>query len=158
MNKGENMEIKMKYKDIGAFEFSSLIQKLAQTPTETKKAERICGIVRQIQNARNRIADGYKKDVMEVFGQKNEDGSLKRPENEPSGFVPDESRMEDLNKATEQFGEKEMAFECLPLTSSTLSDIKMSAKEIELLKDIYSKDSGPGVPEHFEHALPLHSV
>ena len=36
-----------------------------------------------------------------------------------------------------------------PLTPDTLSEIKVTAKELDLLGDLYTEENGPGVPSDF---------
>ena len=140
------MEIKMKYKDLGSFEFTQVIQKLANTPMSAQKANHIRHVVKEVRKAKEQIIAEYKKDVMEVFGERDEKGALKLPEGEPVGFVPKEAEISAVDKANEAFGEREAIIKWRPLTPSTISDVKLTAMELDLLKDLFSEEEGPGVP------------
>jgi hypothetical protein len=142
----ETPVIKMKYSDIGNFGFSQLIQKISQTPTNNRNACHIHKITRELQTAREKIADDYQAEIVEKFGKRNDKGELIRPEGEPKGFEPIDGQEDAINKAHDEFGNKMAEIKWRPLTPTTLADIKISGAEIELLKDLFTEEEGPGIP------------
>lgn len=139
--------IKMKYKDIKSFEFSQLAAKLANTATINARANHIRHIIKELNKAGEQISAEYKSDLIDVYAKKGEDGKVARPEGDPNGFTPDETKMDEFIKAQEEFGEREAEINWRPLTPETLSDIKLTAKELDLLGDLFTDDNGPGIPQ-----------
>lgn len=140
------MEIKMKYKDLGNFEFSQTVAKIANTPTTAQKAKMIRDLVKLISDAKEAITKAFTTEIVEVFAKRDDKGQIVRPEGEPNGFDVDETKFEEFNKTQADFGEREHVFAWRPFTPSLISDVKMSAREIELLKDLFSDEEGPGIP------------
>lgn len=142
---------KIKYKEISSFEFQSVVQKIANTPTGGKSACHIRHITKEISEARDRISDEFRRDIMEVFGEKDENGALKRPDHQPNGFTPVADRIEEFKKAQDAFAEREVELKWRKLTPSCLADVKLSGAEMNTIWPIFSEDEGPGVPH-------MHSV
>lgn len=140
------MEVKLEYQKISSFEFTQTMQKIANVATNNRAASHIRHVIKALDPARKEMGDAYIKEIMEVFGVKNEDGTLQRPEGEPQGFIPDETRTEEFLKAQEEFGKRIFIVKWRPLTPDTLVDIKLSAKELDVLGDLYSEENGPGLP------------
>lgn len=138
--------LKMKYKDIKSFEFSQLAAKLANSPTINVRANHIRHIIKELNAAGDRISEEYKTDLIDVYAKKDEEGKIVRPEGDPNGFVPDDTKMEEFMKAQDAFGDREAEINWRPLTPDTLSDIKLTAKELDLLGELFTDDNGPGVP------------
>lgn len=138
--------IKMKYQDIGNFEFQSLMEKLVSTPTSNKNACMIRHVYNEAKRARTQISEEYKRDIMEAFAERDENGEIKRPEGDPGGFMPDPKRLEEFKKSQDDFGLREFVFEWGPLRPSHISDMKVSAKELNILGDLFNEDEGPGLP------------
>lgn len=138
--------LKIKYKDIKSFEFSQLAAKLANSPTINVRANHIRHIIKELNAAGDQISKEYKTDLIDVYAKKDEEGKIVRPEGDPNGFTPDETKMEEFLKAQETFGDREAEINWRPLTPDTLSDIKLTAKELDLLGDLFTDDNGPGVP------------
>lgn len=152
--KAEVTPIKLEFNTMSSFEFASLVQKLASSPTSNKSACAIARVVRELEKAQKLISETYQKEVVEVFGKKGEDGKVIRPEGDPNGYEPLEMEMEKFDEklaaALEVFGKHEFEVNAKPLTPSVLADIKISAKEINMLKGLFTEDeaqaTGPGVP------------
>lgn len=140
--------IKMTYKQIGSFEFSQAIAKIEHTPTSAQKAAHIRHISKFVKAGKDKIHDEYKTNIMDKFGKKGEDGKTITAEDRPGGFEMDDSQTEEFNKAFKEFEAREIEVDWRPLTPDTLSDIKLSAREIELLGPLFSEDQaqGPGIP------------
>ena len=138
--------IKMTYKQIGSFEFSQAMAKIENTPTTTIKASHIRQIAKRIKAGKDLIHESYKTDIMDKFGKKSEDGKTLIAEGQPGGFEMAEGKDEEFNKAFLEFEAREIEVDWRPLNPDTLSDIKLSAREIELLGPLFSEENGPGVP------------
>lgn len=138
--------IKMTYKQIGGFEFNQAIAKIENTPTTTQKASHIRQLVKRVKLAKEKLHEEYKSDVVEAFSVKGPDGKPIYSEQAMGGFEMDDARGEEFQKALESFEKKEAEIDWRPLTLETLSDIKLTAKELDMLGDLVSEDAGPGVP------------
>lgn len=150
MKKPEVQAIKMKYSDIMSFEFSNTMHKIASKDTSNKNACHIAKIVKLCQEARNNAMKDFQKNVAEVFGKRDEAGKLIRPEGQDQGFEPMDGKEEEIFKAQELLGETEFEVKWKPLTPSVLADVKLSAKDIDALKNLFSEEEpapvGPGLP------------
>lgn len=87
--------------------------------------------------------------ILAKYAEKNEDGTVKRNEGDVNSFTLVEDKKEEWQKALEDFGknEIEVTMEWRPLTPDALSDIRLSAAELELLGDFFTDQEGPGVPQ-----------
>jgi hypothetical protein len=138
--------MKMKYKDLGSFEFQNLMQTIRAAKTSNVNACRISAIWKQVTAARTQIMEEYTKEIMEVYAKRDENGAIIIPEGQQAGFTPIEDKIEEFTKAQDAFGEKEYTFTCMPFNPSHLSDVKMSAKDIETLGVLFQENAGPGIP------------
>ncbi len=148
----ERKPIKLKIKDAGAVTLQNLMYQIGQIKTSNKNASKIRKIMKEFQRVRVEIADKYAKEIMEVFGQKDEAGNLLRPEGEPNSFIPVEGKEDELIAANKEFGEQEIDFNWEPLNQHILADMKVSASDLETFGALYVEQEGPGIP------IPLHSV
>lgn len=142
-------EIKTKYQSISSFELAGVLQKIANTQTSNKNASHIRRVINEIKKAGDQIREEYKKDILEVYAQRDEKGEIKRPEGDPNGFDPIVEKEAEFLKAQEDFGGREIVIAWRPLNPDTLADVKLSAKELDLLGELYTDDAGPGVPMNF---------
>ena len=138
--------IKIKYRELSEFSLAQTIQKVAATPTNTGNAVRIRNLVKAIQTAREDIRTKYISELVEVYAARTEDGSIKRPENEPNSFEPNEAKLGEFRAAEKAFGENEVELDAFPLTPASLVDMKLSAKELEDLHGLFCEQDGLGVP------------
>ena len=144
----ETKGLEFKYNEIGGFEFNQIIQKISNTPTTAEKAGQIRSVVKAVQKLRDKVSEDYKKDILGTYFQKNEDGTPKKAEG-GGEFIPLAGKETEITKANDEFGARVGTIElegCRPLTPNTLSDMKITARELELLKDLYTEQNGPGVP------------
>lgn len=143
MEKMEQYWVKMTYEQVSGFEFAQVVQKIAAQPTDNKAANHVRHIVRELNQIRKDISEGYKKDIVEVYAKRNEKGELPPVEE----FLPEESRMEEFLKVQADFGKRECVVKWRALTPETLKDMKLSAKELDLLGNLFTEENGPRVPE-----------
>lgn len=138
--------MKMKYKDIGSFEFQNLLQTIRAAKTSNVNACMINGIWKQVKAAREQIMNEYTEEVMNVYAVRNEDGSIQIPEGQQQGFSPIPGKEEEFTKAQDAFGEKEYNFTYGPFKPSHLADVKLSAKDLETLGVLFDEKAGPALP------------
>lgn len=129
--------VTMKYSEISSFQFAQAMQKISSTPTHGAKASAIHKIARALTRAREDISKEYQKQIVEVYGKRDADGKIVRPEGEPNGFEPMEEKQEEFLKTQEEFGANTADLKCDPLTLQMLEDIKISAQDLEALKGLY---------------------
>lgn len=134
----ERPKIKIKYSEISSFEFAQAMQKIASTPVDTKTACAIRRVAKKVEKALADIRDEYKVKFIDVWGKKDETGKIIPPaDGNPSGFeVPDE-KADEFIKAQEAFGKSEIELDVRPLTKDELKDIRLSAKELDCLRDLF---------------------
>ncbi len=108
------------------------------TPTHGTKAARIHKIAKTLSDMRDSISKEYQAEIVAVFGKKNDKGEIIRPEGEPNGFEPDESRMAEFEQAQSAFGLKVAAMPSIhPVDMDLLSDVKVSGQDLEALGTLY---------------------
>ena len=150
----ETPAIKLKYETIGSEAFAMLMQKISNTQTNNKAASHINHIIKEVERVREHIKDEYLKEIREGFAKRDADGKIdlidkdgNNHKDQPNWFDVEDAKMAELNKATEEFHQREAVINWRPLTPSTLEDVNLSAREINLLGDLYSEiEVGPGVP------------
>lgn len=138
--------IKLTYKQVGSFEFSQALAKIANTPTSTKQAGHIHQVVKRVQAGKDQIHAEYKTQIVEKFAQKDDKGKVLTGEDHATGFQMMEGKDEEFQKALAEFEGRQVEVDWRPLTPDTLSDVKLSAREIDLLGPLFSEENGPGVP------------
>ncbi len=150
------MEIKpitKTYKEIGSNGFQQLMMKLANTPTTNYNAAKIHWVTKAFKKAQEQITSEFKAEFIEKFGQKGEDGKLLNNE-----FNIMEGKEIEYQEAIKVFEAKTYDFVCRPLSVDVLSDIKITATEIELLGDLFTEKRGPGVPMNAVEHSNIHSL
>lgn len=147
----ETTTIKIKYKNIGSFDFQNLIEKLRRTPADaSREGNAAANNLRHITNGLKKIMDEMRKDyqskLIDVFSVKDDKG---KPVIEDHGFKIQEGKMDEFKKLELEFGETEKEIEWKALTSSDLKHIQISPMELDLLGDAYSEVMvGPGLPDN----------
>lgn len=138
--------IKIQYKQLSDFTTAQTIQKIANTPTSVANANRIRKLVKELQGVRERVSKEYQTEIVDKFADKDENGKAKTDGNSPSGFAMSEENTAKMPAALEEFGKTEAEIEAMPLNASCLSDVKLSATELESLHGMYLEEAGPGLP------------
>jgi hypothetical protein len=135
--------VTMKYSDISSFEFAQAIQKIAQTPVDTKTACAIHRVTKALNSVRLKISADYQDKIVLMYGKKDEKGDVIRPLDNPNGFDVQEEKTEEFKKAQEDFGKTEAVLETKPLSMELLKDIKLSARDLEVLNNLFSDEETP---------------
>lgn len=136
-----------KYKDLKSFDFGNLMAKLSNTPTVNARANHIRHVIKEYQRCEKEISDQFDEEIVKVFSLKNEDGTTKLEEvGNPNSFQIDPDKQDAFTEASKVFGDKEIAINYRPFTPDTLADIKLTAKELNILGDLFTEESGPGIP------------
>lgn len=141
--------VKLKYSELSSFGFAQAMQKITTTPTHGQKASVLHKLGKSLGFARERISKEYQAQLVETYGKRDDLGKIIRPEGEPLGFEPIEGKEEEFAKAQEAFGDNMIELDVRPLTLEILSDMKISAQDLEALKGLYignTDETGPGVP------------
>lgn len=126
------MGFKLTYADLSNFNFQKAMQKIENAPTDGFTAYRINKIVRDLKKGRDQISAEYRKDIMEVFAKKDENGKY-----DENTFQPMEDKIEEFKIAQEAFGKKELHIEQNSLSIADIKDIKISAAEMDALKGAF---------------------
>lgn len=140
-------KLKVKYKMARGESFSMLFAKLANTATTNQRAAHIRRIMKGLEAVHKQIMEEFKTEILSVYAVKKEDGNIAFKDERESDFDLIDGKAEEYNKALAEFGEREGIIEWRPLTPDTLSDVKLSARELDLLGDLFSEENGPGIPQ-----------
>ncbi len=147
--------VKLKYSDISNYQFSQAIQKIAATPLHGNAKSVVHKTVKALQFARDKLSKQYAAEIIEVFGKRGEDGKLVRPEGEPNGFEPDESKEKEFMDAQEAFGKNVTELNCKPFTDESLDKMAISAQDLAALGALYV---GNAEEEAEKPPVPLHAA
>ncbi len=134
----------LKFSEISSFQFNQTLQKIVSTPTHGESAAVIHKLAKQVTEARDKVAKDYQDKIANVFGKRDAEGKLLRPEGEPNGFEPMEEKQKELETALEEFGKTLVEVNCSPLTIKVIGETKVSALDLESLKGLYSGNPSPG--------------
>lgn len=126
------MSIKVKYSDVSGGEFQNCVSKIAATSTDGYTAYRINKFVNAVQVLRKKIMDEFLV-LQEKHGKKDEKGALVSP-----FAATDEEAFE---KVAEEFGNSEGQILWSPLTAKDITGVKISPREIEVLKPVMDMDT-----------------
>ncbi len=129
--------LKITYAQASGFLFQQAIQKMGAAPTNGQAAYRINKILAPIKAARERIAVEYKKDIVAEYAKKDADGKF-----DEANFQPDESKLEEFQKAQDAFGLREIDVPRPKLSLSDVKDVKLSADELAALEPILDDAEG----------------
>ena len=145
----EQKPVSIKYADVGGFKFAELIQRIVNHPTDGSSAYHIKQLTKELEKGRKQIHTEYMVEVREVYAKRTEDGKIDTEGGDPKDenyFQPDETKMDAFMKAQDAFGARNLTLACRAVTPRMLGDMKISAKELDLLGELYSLEEGPGVP------------
>lgn len=143
------MEIKnpkVKFSTLNSEPFNLLMQKIVNQPTQNIKAMHINHVVKEIQRHLDEGVKAYRVDIVDVFAQKDEAGKIINGP-DTGNFKIIEGKEKEFAETHKKFMEREVEIKWRPLTPDTLSDVRMSAQEIELLGELLIEQNGPGVPD-----------
>lgn len=139
----------VKYSEFKGSTWSTLMSKLAHSPTTPAKAAHLRKLVKGYNEASERIVSDFDETMLTKYARKNEDGTVFREGGNQAAYEIPEENQEAFQKALqEDFGKREITIEMngRPLTADVLSDIKMTAQEVDTLGDFYVEEAGPGLP------------
>jgi hypothetical protein len=149
--KKEMPKLKIKRGALMSFDMNNLLQKLVNTPTSNKNASHINHIYKEAKRNEDELRALFKKEVVEIHAVKLENGKVDTtPE---GGYKVDPAKQKKHDDAMNAFLDQDAFIEWSPIRPSHLSDIKVTAKEIGLLGELYDENEGPGLPPG--HALSL---
>lgn len=143
------MSFKVKYGVMGSYEFQSGVAKLANAPVSAAKAITISQIVKQCKKASLQMRDEYKKDVLDVYAKKDDKGEIVTGEN---GFEVLEGKEDEHKAATKAFGEREFEFTVAKLHRSVLSEMKLTANEVDSIEMLIDMEAA----ETPAQVIPMH--
>ncbi len=132
--------MKMNYSAISAFPFQTAMQKLSAAPLDGHSAYKIKRINAELKAARTKISEEYKKEIVEVFAKRDTEGKY-----DEEKFEPADGKEDEFEKAQETFGEKEFELDIQKLPFSILSNLKVSANDLEALTPVVD-DAGADAP------------
>ncbi len=143
-------KVAIKYVDLNSFALATAMQKIKNTPTLAAKASQIRKVVKKYDEATALTKEKYKTDLGDVYHDKNADGTPKMVETaEGKEFALKEGTQEEYKKVVDEFGKRTYEFnlsEFTPLNPTILSDVKLTAADIEALGPLFSEEAGPGLP------------
>lgn len=138
--------ITVKYNEVKSFEFAQVMGKVSNTPTSLQNAAQIRNLVKAVNDAGEMISKAYGEEILEKYAKRDEKGEIIRPEGDPAGFTPDETKLDEFMQAQEEFGNREADIHYRPLTPAILADVKLTARELDLLGTLFTEENGPGLP------------
>lgn len=132
-------EVKIKYSEVSSFEFAQAMQKIASTPVDNKTACSIRRVAKAVTKVLDDIREEYKVKFIDVYGKKDAEGKIVPPaDGNPTGFEVPDDKQDEFVKAQVDFGNTEATLPVGPLTQADLKDIKLSARELDCLRDLFN--------------------
>ncbi len=122
---------KMKYETLSKIEFTAAMNKLLSAPVHGSIGHKIVQMNSELKKLRKKISEEYIEKIINVFGEKGEDGKVNVEE-----FKPAEGKEEELNKAQEEFSQQEIDIEVPMLTSAHISHVSFSPKELDAISAV----------------------
>lgn len=123
--------MKLSYRTISNFPFQSALQKLANAPLSGRQAYEVNIFSRAIKEAKQKIHDEYKKDLMDKYAVLDEAGKY-----DPDKFVVQPTKEDEFEKEQEAFSDREYSINRAKLPFSIIANLKVSANDIEQLAEI----------------------
>ena len=137
--------IEIRYSDLSHIAFNEAFGIIEGTKTDGFTARKIRKMKEAIKRARDQIAKDWQDEVVEKFAKRDESGNIKvEPISElnPMGFVLDETKKDEFQKFYETFGERKAQIDRLPLNMVDLKDMRISARDEEILAPILDDADG----------------
>lgn len=141
--------LKMKYKDLTAFPFQMVMQKLGGAATDGKTAYRINLMSKALRALRDQVSKEFKAELLEVFVQRDAEGKYDEKE-----WKVAEGKQAEYEAAEEAFGNREVSIDRPRFTTHDIRDIKLTADELGALEPILDA-AGFDAPEVPATAAPL---
>lgn len=140
----EPTKLTMKYNQLMAHEFNQLVSKIANTPTSAQKASLLRKAIKKLQDYKNFISAQYVERVVKSHFKCDEEGNPVK--DEKGDYIALAESTDELDKANEAFGQTEIEVETV-FRPSLLADVKgITAREMDLLGNLFTEEDGPGVP------------
>lgn len=128
--------MKIKYNEISTFAFQTAMQKLSAAPVDGRTAYDIKLMNSALKKAREQVADEYKKEIIEVYAKRDENGKYNEEQ-----FEPQEEKLKEFEAAQEAFGEREIEIDRPMFTAHHIQSVKLSALELEGLGQVFDFES-----------------
>lgn len=128
--------IKIKYSQLSDMRFVMAMQKIAGTPLNTPTAFTIKKIVQALDTARENMVAEYHEQVVGVYAERDEDNSVIFEDAQKTKFKVLEGKQEELAKAQEAFGAKEIEVPATKINIDNLN-VSLSAADLINLEPIY---------------------
>lgn len=143
----EGKHIQLKYEDVGGMAMAEVMQKLANTQTNNRAASHINKILKRVQAAREKISALYKEEIMPEFFAKDAEGNWVINQDTQEYTLKEGVTAEQLAEKMKEFNTRTIEIDWRPLGPSALVDVKLSARDLNALGDLYTEQDGPGIPE-----------
>lgn len=132
--------IEMTYGEAANQNFLGAMQKLAGMNLPVRTAYQIKKIADGITQQKRLISDAFQKDLLEPFAQKNEDGTIFKPEGGLEHFEWIKGKEEEAAKAQEAFSERKFILDRRKITISDLGHTQMTARDLMFLSAIVADE------------------
>jgi hypothetical protein len=124
-------------------QFQQLWARLVSTPTNQKASYWIGRWHTKLDSIRKQMVTDFQKNVAEKFGEKDEKGNFKAPQQPVDGFffengiMISEANRKEYNEALVKLGQTEAEIDFEPMPRAFLDDIKIAPVEEPLLDGIF---------------------
>jgi hypothetical protein len=126
--------MKLKYENLNDQMLSQAIQRLGQSPLQTKVAYNISKIGRKLGNHLTDLRSKYKV-IVDKYSEKDENGKIAQPDG--SSIKLKKESVEDFNKETKELFETEIELkDCWPINMDDISEAKITPFELEALEPL----------------------
>jgi hypothetical protein len=126
--------IKVKHNELANQQLAMAFHTICSGKVDIMTAGRISRTLKKIEEARAKMGDLYREEIINKFSAKDEDGKIKTESGDPEKFMIAEEKKDELEAAVKAFGEKEVELDIIPFTPTSLQGVKLSAHEYNAIK------------------------
>ncbi len=154
------MSFKMSYKQLQRdIDFQMAMKKLMGTAVSFPLAKSLKKLNQALSRARSEIQGAYERDFLKVYAKHDEQGKMVTRTEDASQFVLMEGKTEgDVEKACNDFWERETTVDGPKIRLSELSEIKFTAMELCALDPICSDLEMADTPAQVTHLPPASTL
>jgi hypothetical protein len=132
----ETTMIELKYNQLSGMNFLQTVQKLVHERLAVQAAYNIKKIADDIQRARKQIGEQYRKELVDAFAKRDENGQVVWTSPDQTDFEVMDGKEEEFRKALTAFGEKVFVMDRTPISLHDLRNCLVSAAELTVLEPI----------------------
>lgn len=131
--------ITLTYDKLSQQKFQEVLRKIGAMEVPNRVASKIHYLLKGVNQGLKQVTMDYRLIIEAEFAERGDDNQVKRPESDLRDFVMKAGVEDKRREAEDAFAKKEFNFERDPLNQHDLSDVKLSAFDLEALGPLYQE-------------------